>query len=143
MAKLQQDPALWANAVEEGLRIRGTAPGLFRITTRDVDIGGATIPEDSIVWLLYASSGLDDTKFSEPRKFDVTRENAREHLSFGHGRHSCLGNLLARLEAKLALEALYRKIPSLKALPDQRFEYLPTMTVLTLKQLQVAWDIPA
>src|SRR5699024_6003461 len=87
---LQDDLSLMPNAVEEILRRRGTSPGLFRITTRDVEIGGTTIPANSVVWLLFAAGGLDESKFEDAERFDIQRENAKEHLSFGHGRHMCL-----------------------------------------------------
>lgn len=139
-AALDADPALITNAVEEALRLRGTSPGLFRITTRDVEIGGTTIPQGSSVWLLFSAGGLDDEKFPDATKFDIRRENAKEHLSFGHGRHACLGSPLARLEVRVAMEELYRRIPDIKVTPGQTLSYLPTLTVLCLKALECTWD---
>lgn len=140
LALLKAKPDLMANAVEEALRIRGTSPGLFRITTRDVEIGGASIPEGSSVWLLFAAGGIDEDKFADAIRFDIQRPDAKEHLAFGHGRHSCLGNPLARLEIKVAMEELLRRIPNMKVVPGQTLTYLPTMTVLCLKNLKVTWD---
>ena len=140
LEKIRSNPALMPNAVEEALRIRGTSPGLFRITTRDVEIGGATIPEGSSVWLLFAGAGYDETKFEDALVFDVERENASEHLAFGHGRHTCIGNPLARLEAICAVEELYRRIPDIRVKPNQQLDYLPVLTVLTLTKLIVEWD---
>ncbi len=137
---LKSDPSLMPNAVEEALRIRGTSPGLFRITTRDVEIGGTTIPEGSSVWLLFAAGGVDEDKFADAMRFDIRREDAKDHLAFGHGRHSCLGNPLARLEIRVAMEELLRRIPNIKVVPGQTLTYLPTMTVLCLKNLNVTWD---
>lgn len=138
--ELKQTPDLMANAVEEALRIRGTSPGLFRITTKDVEIGGTTIPKGQIVWLLFVGGGLDPDKFDQPEKFDIHRANSKEHLAFGFGRHMCLGNPLARLEARIAMNELFRRIPGIRIVPGQDLEYLPTLTVLALKQLRVEWD---
>ncbi|MCI2810985.1 cytochrome P450 [Eoetvoesiella caeni] len=137
---LRKQPELMANAVEETLRLRGTSPGLFRITTRDVEIGGATIPAGSSIWLLFAAGGLDDAKFENPEVFDITRSNAKEHLSFGHGRHMCLGNPLARLEVHIGMEEILRRIPGIRIVKDQELTYLPTLTVTALESLMVEWD---
>lgn len=137
---LRNQPELMPQAVEETLRRRGTSPGLFRITTRDVEIGGATIPKGSSVWLLFVAGGLDDSKFEEPERFDIRRADASEHLAFGFGRHMCLGNPLARLEVRIGMEEIFRRIPNIRIVKDQKLNYLPTLTVLALENLQVEWD---
>jgi cytochrome P450 len=137
---LRKDPSLMTNAVEETLRLRGTSPGLFRITTRDVEIGGTTIPKGSIVWLLFIAGGLDEEHFPDSKRFDITRTNANEHLAFGHGRHMCLGNPLARLEVKAAMEELFRRIPQIRVVPNQKLSYLPVLTVVALKGLRLEWN---
>ncbi|RJG02619.1 cytochrome P450 [Noviherbaspirillum sedimenti] len=137
---LRQHPELMSGAVEETLRRRGTSPGLFRITTRDVEMGGTTIPEGEIVWLLFTAGGLDAQKFPNPEKFDIRRANAVEHLAFGHGRHMCLGNPLARLEIKVGMEEFFRRIPDAHIVKNQKLTYLPVLTVLALEKLMVEWD---
>jgi cytochrome P450 len=138
--ELRRNPALWENATEEGLRRRGTAPGLFRITTRDVEIGGVTIPAHSFVWLLYISAGHDEAVFEDPRTFDIHRPNTDKHMSLGLGRHKCMGAPLARLEGRIGLEVLYERLPSLRVVRDQDLAYEPVMTVLTLRNLLVEWE---
>lgn len=137
---LRQHPELMDAAVEETLRRRGTSPGLFRITTRDVEIGGTTIPEGEIVWLLFIGGGLDEQKFPNPEKFDIRRTNAAEHLAFGHGRHMCVGNSLARLEVKVGMEEFFRRIPDARIVQGQKLTYLPVLTVLALEKLMVEWN---
>lgn len=137
---LLNDLSLMPNAVEEILRRRGTSPGMLRITTRDVEIGGTTIPANSSVWLLFAAGGLDESKFENAGSFDVTRADAKEHLSFGHGRHACLGSPLARLEVQIGMEELFKRIPDIRIKKDQELTYLPTLTVLALEHLQVEWN---
>lgn len=102
-----------------------------------------TIPEGSLVWLLFIGGGLDASHFPDPQKWDVHRANSDKHLAFGHGRHSCLGNPLARLEAKVAFEELLRRMPDIHAVPDQKLDYLPTLTVTTINHLQAEWTPPA
>jgi cytochrome P450 len=136
---VKRNPDLLTNVIEETLRIHGTSPGLFRTTTRDVEIGRTVIPANAQVWLLYFAGGLDETKFSESERFDIHRANANRHLAFGHGRHTCLGNILARLEAKLGFEALLQRVPTIHVTPGQELDYQPTMTVLTLNHLNTEW----
>jgi cytochrome P450 len=140
LAAVKADPSLMGNAVEEGLRRRGTSPGLFRITTREVQLGGAAIPAGSLVWLLYMSAGHDESQFERPERFDIYRENANKHMSFGRGRHMCIGAPLARLEARIGLNTLYQRIPSLRIVPDQKLTYEPALTVLVLRSLLAEWD---
>jgi cytochrome P450 len=139
-AEVKRDPSLMTNAVEEGLRKRGTSPGLFRITTRDVEIGGTTIPKGSLVWLVYVSAGHDETLFEDPTRFDIHRPNADKHMSFGRGRHMCMGAPLARLEARVGLNVLFERIPDIRVVPGQELVYLPVMTVLTLQSLMTEWS---
>jgi cytochrome P450 len=78
--------------------------------------------------------------FDDPTTFDVRRPNSAKHLAFGRGRHMCMGAPLARLMARVGLQALYERIPALRMVPDQRLDYLPNLTVLTLKRLAVSWS---
>lgn len=142
-AEIRSDPTLLSDAVEETLRRRGTSPGLFRLTTRDVAIGGTTIPGGSLVWLLFIGGGLDESHFPDSKKWDIHRPNKEKHLAFGHGRHSCLGTPLARLEARVAFEELFKRIPDIRVAPGQEIEYLPVMTVTTLNHLHAEWTPPA
>ena len=80
------------------------------MTTCPVEIGGHTIPEGKKVLLMYASANRDEATFPEADRFDPQRAFAR-HLSFGEGIHFCLGAPLARLEARVALEEVLRRIP--------------------------------
>src|SRR5262249_45498274 len=139
-AEVRKNPVLLANAVEEGLRRRGTSPGLLRITTREVEIGAVRIPKDSLIWVLYIGGGLDERHFSNPEQFDIHRANAHNHLPVGYGRPLCFGAALARLEARIGLEALFARIPDIAVVPNQKLHYQPVMTVLTLDHLKVTWE---
>jgi hypothetical protein len=70
----------------------------------------------------------------------IVSENARNHLAFGKGIHYCVGAPLARLEAKIALELFARRLPGLRLVPDQRIEYVPTVSFRGPKSVLVAWD---
>jgi hypothetical protein len=137
------DLSLIPNAVEEGLRMRGSVPGNFRVTTADVVVRGVTIPANSLVYLLVAAGGHDEDVFPRSLEFDIRRENAAKHLAFGFGRHTCIGNGLARLQARIAVEEIYRRIPSLSVVPGFKPKYLPLMTVTGLLGLDVEWKTAA
>jgi hypothetical protein len=136
---VRADPSLWPAAIEEGLRLRSAANGLFRITTRDVEVAGETIPAKSIVWLALASANHDPERFDEPETFDIRRQEVDDHIAFGKGRHFCMGAPLTRVEAPIGLRVLYERIPELRVEEDQVFEYDPVLVAVILKHLQVSW----
>lgn len=135
----QQNPELWEHVVEETLRRRMPAVGSFRVTTRDVEMGATTIPAGALVMLAWISGGNDEEQFACPRAFDIHRENADEHVSFGRGRHFCIGSPVARLEARVAVRRLFERIPSLRVIEDQKLEYYMALQARMLHSLQVSW----
>lgn len=136
--QLLADPSLWANAVEEGLRRRGSSLGMFRKATRRVELSGVEIPEGALIFVLSGTTGYDAALFPDPDRFDIHRENANVHLSFGKGRHFCLGAPLARSEARIALRTLYSRLPTVRA-PEQKIEFMEALQVFLLRHLEVEW----
>jgi cytochrome P450 len=134
-----EDPRLARKVVEEAIRFEGPAIGFFRITTTDVELRGTTIPKGSPVFLLYGAANHDAAQFPNPHLFDPQRENAAKHLGFGAGIHFCLGAPLARLEMRIALEALSRRIPSMRLVGGQALAYRPNLAVRGLEGLLVEW----
>lgn len=110
--KLRADPSLGKRAFEESLRWDSTVQTFFRTTTRDVEIAGTTIPEGSKVLLFLAAANRDERKWEEPERFSISRMTSG-HVGFGFGIHQCLGQMVARLEGELVLEAL---VPRVKAI---------------------------
>ncbi len=98
---LQAAPELIPSAVEEVLRYRSPVQAVFRKTTADVALHGQTIPQGSLVLPMIGSANRDPNQFTEPDRFDITR-NPNPHIAFGHGPHFCLGAPLARLEGRIA-----------------------------------------
>ena len=143
MAKLRADPGLIPGAVEELLRytrLGSLVPA--RVTREDVQIGGVTIPAGEQVIPLFVTANRDPSVFSDPDRFDVTRD-AASHLSFGAGVHHCLGAQLARVELQEAFRGLTGRLPGLRlAVPAGELEYKPGMVIHSLRQLPVRWDPP-
>jgi len=103
--RLRDDPSLAAAAVEEGLRYCGPVQALFRRTTQDCVLGGAEIPAEANVGVLFAAANRDESVFEDPDRYVIGRPGG-EHVAFGHGIHYCLGAQLARLETRVVIEAL-------------------------------------
>lgn len=104
------DPALVPAAIEEVLRWRGTVQAIPRVAAVRTELGGSTLDAGDMVYALIGAADRDPARWAEPGRFDVTRE-ARAHYGFGWGPHLCLGAPLARLEAKVAIEQLLRRVP--------------------------------
>ena len=110
-ALLIEDPSRMRDAIEEFLRLAAPVQGLARMTTRDVEVDGTTIPKDCKVMLLYASGNRDEREFGPTAAgCDITRR-IRRHLSFSYGAHHCIGAALARLQASIAIEELLARCP--------------------------------
>ncbi len=112
LERVQDDPALIPNMVEEVLRYDPPVQFIFRRATRPVEIAGTLIPENASVAIMLASANRDERQFEDPDRFDITRDT-KGHMSFGLGIHFCLGASVARLEARVAFEAL---LPELRQL---------------------------
>ncbi|MBY0401029.1 cytochrome P450 [Myxococcota bacterium] len=103
---LQQDRAKIGPFMEETLRLDGPAIGNYRRTTRATELAGVALPEGASLTLLWGSANRDAREFPDPDRFDLDRPNLKSHLALGHGTHFCLGASLARLETRVAIEAI-------------------------------------
>ena len=108
--QLREAPQCMPDAVEEFLRLYSPYRGFARTPLHDTEIGGCVIPRGEAVALTYASANRDEDVFDEPDRFILGRPNIHEHLAFGRGPHFCAGAHLARLELRVALEALVREV---------------------------------
>ncbi|MEX2255254.1 MAG: cytochrome P450 [Acidimicrobiia bacterium] len=116
------DLSLVPAAIEELLRWETPVPGVARVCTRDVELAGEPITEGTRVTVLIGSANTDDTEFADADRVDFAREGNR-HLAFGGGIHRCLGSHLARLELRVAMEELHRRIPDYELAPDTELVY--------------------
>lgn len=110
---LTADPSQMAPAVEELLRWVTPIVYMARTATRDIDVGGQMVREGEKVVLFYPSANRDESVFDDPFRLDVARKPNR-HLTFGFGRHSCLGNDLARIELRAVLTEILERFPQLE-----------------------------
>ncbi len=132
------DPARAPQIIEEILRLESPAQGLFRTATRDVDLGGITIPAGARVMVHFASANRDECVFAEAASFQPHRDDLVRHVAFGKGIHFCIGAPLARLELGIALPALLGRLPNLR--PSGRPHVRePVFFARGFAELHVAW----
>lgn len=117
LAGLVSAPSGWANAVEEVLRFDPPVLLTGRTSLRETQIAGTTLPKGALITTLLAAANRDPDVFDDPSRFDVTRANAKDHVSFSAGRHFCLGAALARMEGEVGLRTLFERYPDLELRP--------------------------
>jgi len=111
--RLVANPSLAAGAVEETLRLQPSLQGFIRQVSRDVVYRGIRLPAGTFLSLNALAANRDPDVFDDPDRFDITRPNAQQQLTFGRGAHLCLGNALARSEMTEALQIFATRFPNL------------------------------
>lgn len=121
--RLVSDPVLIPGAVEEVLRFHNSTQYMHRTLTRDLELHGEQLHAGDSVLLLIGAANHDEREFGPTaEEFDITRRPDR-HLAFGYGAHFCLGAALARMEGKVALEQLHRRIPDYAVDHDHKVRF--------------------
>jgi cytochrome P450 family 150 subfamily A5 len=130
--------------VEETLRMEAPVKGDFRLARRQATVGGVEIPAGGTLMVLNGAANRDPRRFEDPSEFRVDRGNAREHLAFGRGVHSCPGGSLARLEARVSIERLLDRTADIRISEEhhgppgaRRYQYVPTYILRGLTRLQL------
>jgi cytochrome P450 len=117
LARLRAGPGLLPSAIEEVMRYRSPVQWIMRVTSREVEMHGQTIPGGRLVLAFVGAVNRDSKQFANPDRFDITRE-PNPHLAFGHGIHFCLGAPLARLEGRIALSHFLERIGAFELAGD-------------------------
>jgi len=123
--KLAANPALAGSAVEECLRFEPSVPITRRVLWEDTEFSGITIPANSIVYAILIAANRDPEYFSDPDRFDITRNGAK-HCSFGGGIHFCLGSHLARMNAEIALTQMASRFTAIEV-NEADIEWAPSL----------------
>ena len=139
--QLLANPDLWAGATDELLRFTPSIVSWRRKALADTEIGGVKIPAGSNLLLLLASGNRDEAVFPHGDQLDVTRANARNHLSLGFGIHYCLGQQLAKMEFIIAMKELGRRLPSLRLTPGQTPAFAHNTSFRVPTALHLEWDV--
>jgi len=144
---LRTERDLIPNFVEETLRLESPVKGDFRLSRIPARVGGMEIPAGTTVMVLNGAANRDPRRFADPGTFDVARPNARQHLAFGRGIHTCPGAPLARAEARVSIERLLDRTAEIRiserkhgAADARRYRYLPTYILRGLTRLYLEFD---
>lgn len=140
--RMRADPSRIPVVVEEALRLASPNGGIWRIATADVDLGGVHIPAGSRLIITFMSANRDEAVFGDDAgEFRPGRDRIGQHLAFGLGPHFCLGAALSRLETRVAMEVLTRRIASF-TLVDDGDGYLPSYFLRVPDQVSIRPHIP-
>lgn len=140
MALVVEDEEQIPNMIEEVLRLASPTQNMWRVAAEDCELGGVEIPAKSFMMIRFGSANRDEAKFSDPDRFDVLRENAGEHLAFGHGIHFCIGAMLARKEMLVAYRTIFRRLKDLRLAAENPLAYKPSMLLRGLSELVVEFE---
>ena len=116
--KLRDDPSVIRNMVSEIIRWQTPLAHMRRTCTQDFEIAGETIREGDKVVMWYVSANRDEDKFEDPYVFDITRENARNHISFGFGIHRCMGNHVAEMQLRILWEEIMKRFEKIEVVGE-------------------------
>ena len=140
--RLRTERDLIPNFIEECLRFESPVKGDFRLAKRNTTVGGVDVPAGTTVMVMNGAANRDPRQFENPGVLDIDRANARRHIAFGRGAHSCPGAPLARAEAKVSLERILERTKSIRLSEehhgpagDRRFNYVPTFILRGLTDL--------
>ncbi len=137
-AELRTDRSLIPNFINESLRWESPTQGLFRVTKKDVELGGTHIPAGSVCLARYGAANRDPAMFPDPDRFDLHRENSNSHLAFGTGIHFCPGSTFARHEMSVAWNAILDRMDNLElAKPLPYPVHKPNMQLFPMRELFV------
>jgi cytochrome P450 len=141
---LREQRNLIPDLVEETLRLEAPVKGDFRLARREATVAGVQIPAGTTLMVLNGAANRDPRRFDDPSEFRVDRGNAREHLAFGRGVHSCPGGPLARMETRVSIERLLNRTTDIKIseaehgpVDARRYQYMPTYILRGLTQLHL------
>lgn len=134
------DPALVPAAVDEVLRYSPSIVAWRRKALADAVVGGQHVPAGAELLLVMGSANRDESRFEGADAFDVSRPNARDHLSFGFGIHYCLGNMLAKLQTRIAVEEVARLAPSMSLVDGEQIRFGDNLSFRAPVRVPVTWE---
>ena len=135
------EPELWPRVFEETVRRRPSSTFTSRRATRAVTLSDVTIEEGDMIWVALASANTDPEHVERPFEFDIHRPDPTDHLAFTAGRHTCLGNPLARVQGATGLRVLFERLPSLRPDDTAELDFLRMALLPVRRSLNVHWDV--
>ena len=136
---VRADRSLLPQAIEEGIRWEPPLLIIMRTATQDIDVCGVPIPAGAMVICNLGSANHDHARWQRAEEFDIFRPNL-PHIGFASGPHTCLGMHLARMETRVAMEAILDRLPGLRFDPDAPAPYISGLTFRAPPALPLRWD---
>lgn len=141
LAEAIAEPDLWSNVFEETVRRRPSSTFTSRTAMEDIELSGVTIRKGEMIFISLATANTDAGHAPNPFAFDIHRPDPKDHLAFTAGRHTCLGNPLARTQGATGLKVLFERLPSLRPTNTDDLDFLRMALLPIRRSLEVAWDI--
>jgi cytochrome P450 family 150 subfamily A5 len=158
LKEIAEDPALQQrlrnereripNFIEETLRMESPVKGDFRLSRVPTTVGGVDLPAGTTVMVLNGAANRDPHRFDNPATFEVDRANARQHLAFGRGVHTCPGAPLARAEARVCIERILDRTTDIRVSERAHgpagargYQYVPTFILRGLTRLHLEFTL--
>ena len=145
--QLRERRELVPNFIEECLRIESPVKGDFRLARVTTELGGVKIPAGTTVMVVNGAANHDPRRFDRPADFEVERTNARHHIAFGHGAHTCPGAPLARAEGRITVERLLDRMDNIRISESEhgpagarRYDYVPTYILRGVSRLHLEFE---
>lgn len=137
--RVRARPDLLPSAIEEVLRFRSPLQWMYRITRREVQMHGRTIPAGKRVLAMIGAANRDPRQFPDAGRFDITRD-PNPHIAFGHGIHFCLGAPLARLESRIALGEMLKRLKRIRLASDEPWQPRKGLHVHGPSRLEIRFE---
>jgi cytochrome P450 len=146
-AQLRADPDRIPQFIEEVLRMETPVKTLSRLAVEPTEVGGVAVPAGSVLTINIGGANRDPKRFPNPDRFDFSRQNVRDNISFSRGTHACIGAPLARMEVRVALEQFLKRTSDIRISEAhhgpreaRRYAFEPTYLLCGLQGLHVEWD---
>jgi len=144
--RLRQEPGSTPQFIEEVLRFDAPVKVVYRLARRHTSIAGIDVPAGTIVTVCLTAASNDPAHFENPQEFNIDRPNAREHLGFSKGKHTCIGAPLGRLESRVAIERLLARTADISIAEEhhgspanRHYRFEPTYSFRSLSDLHVTF----
>ena len=137
VAALRSDPELARAAFEEATRYDSSSQSLFRTTMEDVEFAGVPLARHQKVLVLIGAAGRDPAKWTNPDSFDITRRVTGSQIGYGAGAHSCVAQMMARLEGEIFFRALARKVQDIEIVGPPQLRLQPGLRGLSSLPLRL------
>ena len=135
--RLRSDPELARAAFEEATRYDSSSQSLFRTTMEDVEFAGVPLAKHQKVLVLIGAAGRDPVKWTNPDSFDITRRVTGSQIGYGAGAHSCVAQMMARLEGEVFFRALARKVQDIEIVGSPQLRLQPGLRGLSSLPLRL------